>query len=174
MRINEFQNRADERVTILDAIQTKEREWPPDKWTLAVLGELGELANLLKKVERHDLTMAEALPELRRECADIITYGFALMSSLKGDMESELISKFNIVSERWVQRAEVNGLPELAQMLRDGMINPDAPWASSKVRHEKLKLEGAIENLEPIARDYPRAGVVARLNTLKAELARLS
>ncbi|MBR2813452.1 MAG: hypothetical protein IKE60_02295 [Reyranella sp.] len=35
-------------------------DWALSTWCNAVLGELGELANLIKKVERGDLTLDEA------------------------------------------------------------------------------------------------------------------
>lgn len=122
MDINVFQKLADDRVVILDKIQTKEKSWGPDKWALAVLGELGEFANLLKKVDRMDLTLEEALPDLRKECADVVTYAFALMSSLGGDMEDELIKKFNIVSLRWVDKANQKGMRDLRDILLQGLI----------------------------------------------------
>lgn len=141
MDINEFQRRADARVTIFDAIQTKERSWPADKWVLAVLGELGELANLLKKVERRDLTLEAASVSLRKECADVVTYGFALMTCLGGDMEHELTSKFDEVSRRWVIKAEALRMYDLANQLRAGlMTNPESP----KCYHPRSAMGNAV------------------------------
>lgn len=39
-------------------------DWSDAEWLQAIVGELGEYANLRKKVTRGDLTMAEALPAL--------------------------------------------------------------------------------------------------------------
>ena len=49
-------------------------DWSLAEWLQATVGELGELANLLKKVRRGDITMADAMPEVRREFADVVTY----------------------------------------------------------------------------------------------------
>lgn len=49
-------------------------DWALSTWCNAVLGELGELANLIKKVERGDLTLEAARNDLRFECADVLTY----------------------------------------------------------------------------------------------------
>lgn len=49
-------------------------DWSLGEWMNAVLGELGETANLVKKVKRGDLTLDAAREELGREFADIITY----------------------------------------------------------------------------------------------------
>lgn len=49
-------------------------DWSPAQWLQAVVGELGEFANLRKKFERGDLTFAEYEAAARRELADIQTY----------------------------------------------------------------------------------------------------
>lgn len=49
-------------------------DWPPASWLQAVIGELGEYANLRKKVERGDLTLDEARPRLASELADVVVY----------------------------------------------------------------------------------------------------
>lgn len=119
MTIREFQDLANNRVTLFDAIQTKECSWGPDKWLIAIVGEVGELARYLKEVERHDLTFEEALPHIMKETVDVVSYCFAMMSCLGGDMENEILSKFREVSKRWIKRAESNGQYDLANALRD-------------------------------------------------------
>ena len=42
-------------------------DWVLSTWCNAILGELGELANLVKKVERGDLTLDEAREALGKE-----------------------------------------------------------------------------------------------------------
>lgn len=54
--------------------QTDGSDWALSTWCNAVLGELGELANLIKKVERGDLTLEAASDDLSDECADVLTY----------------------------------------------------------------------------------------------------
>src|SRR3954466_9375174 len=49
-------------------------DWSLSAWSNAVLGELGEAANLIKKIERGDFTLEEKREELGRELADVQTY----------------------------------------------------------------------------------------------------
>lgn len=75
-------------------------DWPLSKWMNAVLGELGEGANIIKKIERGDFTLEEVRKELAHEIADVITYLDILASVAGIDLAEALIEKFNIVSER--------------------------------------------------------------------------
>lgn len=75
-------------------------DWSPAQWLQAVLGELGEYANLRKKVERGDLTIEEARPMLADELADVATYLDILAMQLDVDLGQAVASKFNRVSER--------------------------------------------------------------------------
>lgn len=75
-------------------------DWSPAEWLQATVGELGELANLLKKVNRGDFTLEEALPEIRKEFADVIIY-FDIMALQFGiDLGDAVREKFNEVSRR--------------------------------------------------------------------------
>lgn len=47
-------------------------DWSEAEWLQAVMGELGELANLRKKVLRGDLTPLEALQSTADEIADVL------------------------------------------------------------------------------------------------------
>ncbi len=75
-------------------------DWALSTWCNAVLGELGELANLIKKVERGDLTLDEARVELGKECADVVTYLDILAFRIGVDLGEETLNKFNEVSRR--------------------------------------------------------------------------
>lgn len=75
-------------------------DWALSTWSNAVLGELGELANLIKKVERGDITLEEARAELAKECADVATYLDILAFRLGVDLGQVVIDKFNEVSRR--------------------------------------------------------------------------
>lgn len=75
-------------------------DWALSTWCNAVLGELGELANLIKKVERGDLSLASAQPDLAKECADVLTYLDILAFRLGVDLGAITIAKFNEVSTR--------------------------------------------------------------------------
>jgi NTP pyrophosphatase (non-canonical NTP hydrolase) len=76
------------------------RDWSPAQWLQAVVGELGEYANLRKKVERGDFTMAEARPDLADELADIVIYLDILAFQLGVDLGEAVTSKFNKTSKK--------------------------------------------------------------------------
>lgn len=78
--------------------------WPLAIWALAIAGEAGELANLVKKIERGDFTIAESRQAVLYEMADVMTYCFLLASHLDADAGTALLEKFSVVSERigWV------------------------------------------------------------------------
>lgn len=153
MHINDFQKACDDRVVVLDRIIGRKNPWNAEKWTLAVCGELGELANKLKDVDRGDITLEDALPDLRKECVDIVTYAFHLMSSLGGNMEEELIKKFNIVSYRWVERARDRGkLAEVEELLRTllerapmSCMNPECPIGCPDTHAEVYSPEDIVD-----------------------------
>jgi NTP pyrophosphatase (non-canonical NTP hydrolase) len=75
-------------------------DWSDSDWLMAVTGELGEFANLRKKVLRGDLTMEQALPMLADELADVATYLDILAFRLGVDLGAAVVDKFNRVSER--------------------------------------------------------------------------
>jgi NTP pyrophosphatase (non-canonical NTP hydrolase) len=78
--------------------------WTPAQWLQAVVGELGEYANLRKKVERGDFTLAEALPELANELADVVIYLDILATELGIDLGPAVMRK-------WNTKAEERGIP---------------------------------------------------------------
>lgn len=66
----------------------------------AAAGEMGELANLVKKVRRGDYTLDEARVEIGKEIADTVTY-LTLLANFHGiDLEGAVVQKFNEVSDR--------------------------------------------------------------------------
>lgn len=75
-------------------------DWPPASWLQAVVGELGEYANLRKKVERGDLTMAEARPLLADELADVVIYLDILAAQLEVNLGEAIMKKWNRTSEK--------------------------------------------------------------------------
>lgn len=75
-------------------------DWSPAQWLQAVVGELGEYANLRKKVERGDYTMAEAKPMLADELADVVIYLDILAEQLGVDLGAAVMAKWNKTSER--------------------------------------------------------------------------
>lgn len=75
-------------------------DWSLSAWSNAVLGELGEAANLIKKIERGDFTIDEARQELGRELADVMTYLDILAFRCGVDLGQATCAKWNEVSRR--------------------------------------------------------------------------
>ena len=86
-------------------------DWSPAQWLQAVIGELGEYANIRKKYERGDISNADFRVLATKELADILTYldilaARCLDSDTLGvnrfgiDLGAAVTSKFNEVSTR--------------------------------------------------------------------------
>jgi Predicted pyrophosphatase len=75
-------------------------DWSLNDWCTAVTGELGELANLLKKVRRGDLSLEDARETIGKELADIQIYLDLLAKQCGVDLGAAVIDKFNEVSDR--------------------------------------------------------------------------
>lgn len=75
-------------------------DWSPAEWLQAVVGELGEFANLAKKVRRGDYTLDEKRHDLGEELADVIIYLDILAAQYGIDLSQSVIAKFNKVSKR--------------------------------------------------------------------------
>lgn len=71
--------------------------WAAADWMTALVGEVGELANLLKKIKRGDGAPAD---EVAKELADVMTYLDLLAAYLDIDLGNATILKFNEVSAR--------------------------------------------------------------------------
>ncbi len=75
-------------------------DWTPAQWLQAVVGEVGEYANLRKKFERGDITKEEFDIEAKKELADIVCYLDILALQLDINLGEAVREKFNEVSER--------------------------------------------------------------------------
>jgi NTP pyrophosphatase (non-canonical NTP hydrolase) len=75
-------------------------DWSPAQWLQAVVGELGEYANLRKKFERGDIDFPHFVEQARKELADVVTYLDILAMQLGIDLGQATMDKFNEVSER--------------------------------------------------------------------------
>jgi NTP pyrophosphatase (non-canonical NTP hydrolase) len=75
-------------------------DWKLSGWSNACLGELGEAANIIKKIERGDMTLEEARPLLAKELADVQTYLDILAFRAGVNLGEATIEKFNEVSRR--------------------------------------------------------------------------
>lgn len=84
--------------------------WTPSDWVTALVGELGELANLIKKVRRGDFDMESIVVEngktmtmrqwIAKELADTQCYLDLLSASLGVDLGQATVDKFNEISDR--------------------------------------------------------------------------
>ena|SRR3990167_1872925 len=85
-------------------------EWSPCDWVTALVGEVGEAANLIKKVHRGDFQIDDPLPNdlqkrtvrqaIADELADVACYLDLLAQRCGVDLGTAVIRKFNIVSDR--------------------------------------------------------------------------
>lgn len=75
-------------------------DWSIAEWLQAVVGELGELANILKKVKRGDFTKEEVHFDIASELADVQTYLDILSMRLGVDLGEATMRKWNEVSKR--------------------------------------------------------------------------
>jgi NTP pyrophosphatase (non-canonical NTP hydrolase) len=75
-------------------------DWSPAQWLQALVGELGEYANVRKKFERGDFNAVEFKREARKELADVQIYLDLLAYQLQINLGDATIDKFNEVSQR--------------------------------------------------------------------------
>ena len=68
---------------------------------VALTGEVGEFANITKKIARGDFTLDSGKPELASELADIFVYLLKLAGQLGIDLEVEYKSKMRLNEERF-------------------------------------------------------------------------
>jgi NTP pyrophosphatase (non-canonical NTP hydrolase) len=74
--------------------------WTLGDWMTAITGELGEAANIIKKVRRGDFTMDEARLSLAKEFADVVTYIDIAAQVCDIDLGEAVRNKFNEISDR--------------------------------------------------------------------------
>lgn len=70
-------------------------DWSLTDWMTAVAGEVGEAANIIKKIRRGDMTLEEARPALGRELADVLIYLDILAFQAGIELERITVTKFN-------------------------------------------------------------------------------
>lgn len=74
--------------------------WTTAHWMQALVGEIGELANLLKKCDRGDMMPQSTQKDIAKELADIQAYLDILSYKLNVDLGEATLLKFNEVSDR--------------------------------------------------------------------------
>ncbi|MFH1631209.1 MAG: MazG nucleotide pyrophosphohydrolase domain-containing protein [Candidatus Aenigmatarchaeota archaeon] len=94
MEINEFARMNHERQIKND----KDGRFDWEYLLIGMSGECGELLNKLKKIKRGDFSLNK--DDIAEETADVITYGFLLLSALGVDPEKVILDKFEKVNER--------------------------------------------------------------------------
>ena len=95
----------------------------PAQWLQALVGEIGEYANLRKKFERGDIDEEQFRAEAAKELGDVMAYLDVLAMQIGIDLGRATMEKFNAVSERmgsnvrllgetWVYEGEADTLAE--------------------------------------------------------------
>ncbi len=87
-------------------------DWCLAQWCNAVTGELGEAANIIKKIERGDMSLEEAREDLARELADVQTYLDLLAYRAGVNLGDATITKWNEVSHRIGVSIQLRGTKE--------------------------------------------------------------
>lgn len=98
MEINEFQ-----RLNVRRCVEAFPAcaNWDLSDWMTAIAGEVGEAANLVKKINRGDFELDGKMAiELGKEIADVMTYCFIVLDCIGRPAEEALIEKFDEVSKR--------------------------------------------------------------------------
>lgn len=77
-------------------------DWSPAQWLQAVVGELGEYANIRKKVERGDFDgkADEAQQMMADELADVVVYLDILAFQLNINLGRAVMEKWNRTSKK--------------------------------------------------------------------------
>lgn len=144
-----FQQLRDANVQRLSSSKYKlcEQNWQPAHWVQALVGEVGEAANLLKKVDRGDFTLESVRSEIAKELADIQCYLDILAYKLDVDLGDATVSKFNEVSRRIGSGVKLPASTPIAKLvfchgledswwrldLPDGDYQSDVSWLLLKV-----------------------------------------
>jgi NTP pyrophosphatase (non-canonical NTP hydrolase) len=81
-------------------VLTDGKSWSHNDWMCALIGEVGELANILKKIHRGDFLFEDVYVDVRKELADIACYVDMLADACDVNLGSAVIEKFNEVSVR--------------------------------------------------------------------------
>lgn len=77
---------------------------------LGIVGETGEVAELIKKVQRGSKKFADVAPELEMELTDILIYLLGVAGILGFDLEEAYNVKREINVTRFGRRADSDGI----------------------------------------------------------------
>jgi len=73
---------------------------------LSLFGEVGETANLVKKIVRGDFLLSERKKDIGEELADIFIYILKISYQLDIDLEKEYLKKLEKNKERFIHYAD--------------------------------------------------------------------
>lgn len=73
-------------------------DWSWPQWGNAVAGEVGEMCNLIKKIDRGDTDIS--IDDIANEAADIVIYLDLLCQSFEINLQNSIVNKFNEKSEQ--------------------------------------------------------------------------
>lgn len=90
-RIPEFRNR----MGGLAHKKPDGSDWSLGEWMCALTGEVGEAANIIKKIRRGDYSLFNIKPQLADEFADIVIYLDLLAFRCGINLGAAVINKFN-------------------------------------------------------------------------------
>ena len=71
--------------------------WSLTEWALAMIGEAGEVCNVVKKINRGDHAADQGLGA---ELADVVIYADLLAARAGINLEAAIVEKFNAVSRK--------------------------------------------------------------------------
>lgn len=105
--MQEFSQRNRKRCEAATGFDQKLSDWSASDWITAIAGEVGEAANIVKKLNRYrdgirgnKETITELREKLRRELADVFIYLDLFAQSEGWDLYTEAQRKWDETSER--------------------------------------------------------------------------
>ena len=123
MKISEFSKHNRRRCEARNGFNHPLDGWTLSDWMTATVGEVGEAANIVKKLNRYrdgipgNVESAEDLQEaLSDEIADAYTYLDLLAQAAGIDLETAVLSKFDRVSKRVGYREVLTPAPSSQSM----------------------------------------------------------
>lgn len=99
-------------------------DWTLLEWAGALAGEVGELANFVKKVRRGDRTLDEARADISKELADCVIYLDILATQCGVNLGEAVQAKFNETSRKTGVGVFIEGAVITSTELGDRPLNP--------------------------------------------------
>lgn len=103
-------------------------DWSLGEWICALTGEVGEAANIVKKIRRGDVTLDEVREDLASELADIQIYLDILAYQCNIDLGAATITKFNQVSLRVKADVMLDGAQHPVLTVARRMLDQSGGW----------------------------------------------